>query len=882
MDFLRTLLSRVASLFRSRKLDADLDAELSAHIDLATEENLQRGMSPKQARTAALRNFGGLTQIKETYRIQRGLPFLEILGPDLLYAFRQLRKSPGFAVTCILTLAIGIGVNTAIFSLMDAIVLRPLAVPDLNRVVTVAEQQKPGDFKQVALANYQSWQQQSQSFESLAVRSYDSLTLSGAGDAAHVDAAHTSANFFDVLRANPLFGRVYLPSECQPGHDNVVLLSYGFWQKHFGADPGVLGKHVELNDRAYSIIGVMPKSMQYPSIADIFLPLAPTPQQTADRVLHDYLVVGRLKPGVTVADAQAELKLIAERLAKTYPATNLGWSVRAEPLLDRINGNLTPLYCRLCMLASLFVLLVVCANVANLQFVRSINRGPEIAVRTALGAGRTRLLRHLLTENIVLGLLGAVGGILVARLFMHLCIIAMPERVARYIAGWSTISLSGRALAFSLTLALGAGIISGILPALRSLRTNLVDQLKTGSRNASGSRQTHRLRDTFAIAQISLSVLLVIGAALMCKGMWSMLHSADAFQPRQTLTFNVYLPPARYANPQKMAAWFTDSLEKLRALPGVTHAEITSALPDGQDEWVDDFRIEGRPLLPGKFQSAARLTVSAGYLDAMHMPIYSGRTFNSTDTVDAQPVAVVSRKFAERYFPGQDPIGQRIRMGSQDEKAPWVRVTGVSSDVSYSWIDREIEPAIYLNAAQMPLGQSTYIVTTNGDPLSLLPAVRRTFSALDSAVPLDSAQTYQQYLSEALAGLSYVSAWLSVDAFVGLLLAAIGIFGVMANLVAERTREIGLRIALGASPQAMLKMILGRAAMLTGIGVGSGVLLAAGLARLGANLIFGVSPNDPLIFASITITVAAIALIVSWGPACHAASIDPIRALRTE
>jgi predicted permease len=612
------------------------------------------------------------------------------------------------------------------------------------------------------------------------------------------------------------------------------------------------------------------------------MPLAPTPQQTADRVLHDYLVVGRLKPGVTVADAQAELKLIADRLAKSYPATNLGWSVKADPLLDRINGNLTPIYCRLCMLASLFVLLVVCANIANLQFVRSINRGPEIAVRTALGAGRSRLIRHMLTENIVLGLLGAVGGIIVARLFMHLCIIAMPERVARYIAGWSTISLSVRALAFSLLLAVGAGIVSGILPALRSLRVNLVDQLKAGSRSASGSRQTHRLRDSFAIAQISLSVLLVIGAAIMTKGMWSLLHMADAFQPRQTLTFNVYLPPARYATDRKMATWFTDSLQKLRTIPGVTHAEVASALPDGQDGWTDDFRIEGRPLLPGKFQSAMRVTVSSGYFDAMHLPVFSGRVFNASDTFDSQPVAVVSRKFAERYFPGQDPIGHRIRMGSQDDKAPWVRISGVTSDVSYSWIDRETQPAIYLNAAQMPLSQTAYIVTTNGDPLSLLPAIRHTLSALDSAVPLDSAQTYQQYLNEALAGLSYVSAWLTVDAFVGLLLAAIGIFGVMANLVAERTREIGLRMALGASPRAMLRMILGRAALLTGIGVGTGVLLAGGLARLGANLIFGVSPGDPLIFISITATVSAIALLVSWGPARHAASIDPMRALRTE
>ena len=883
MDFIRTLLSRVSSIFSSRKLDADLDDELQNHIDLAVEENLQGGMSSQQARTAALRRFGGLTQIKESYRQQRGLPFFEVLLRDLRFAIRQLWKSPGFALTCILTLAIGIGVNTAIFSMMDAIVLRPLAVPDLKSVVTVAEDQGRGGHHPVALANYESWQSQSKSFETLAVRKYDSLSLSGAGEAAHVYAEYTSANFFDVLRASPLLGRVYQASECQTGRDAVAVLSYGFWKRHFGADTSIVGKQVKLDERTYSIIGVMPAAMQYPSTAEVFLPLAPTPHQLEDRVNHDYLVVGRLNPGVTVADAQAELKLIASRLAKAYPASNLGWSVKAEPLLDGINGTLTPLYCRLCLVASGFVLLVVCANIANLQFVRSIGRGPEIAVRAALGAGRGRLLRHLLTENIVLGLLGAAGGVLLARLCLHLCLIAMPERVARYVAGWSNISLSGRALAFSLVLALSAGLVSGILPALRSLRINLVDQLKAGSRTASGSRQTHRLRDAFAIAQISLSVLLVIGAALMCKGMWSLLHLADAYQPTKNLTFHAYLPPARYATDEKKAAWYGASLDRLRALPGVTHAEVTTALPDGQDGWSDDFRIENRPLLPGKFQSATRITVSAGYFGSMHIPIYSGRSFNSSDAPGAQPVAVVSRKFAERYFPGQNPIGQRIRMGStENSKEPWVRIAGVCADVSYLWVDRETEPSVYLNVAQMPPAEGLYIVSTNGDPLSLAPSARQALAALDPAVPLDSVQTYQHYLNEALAGLTYVAAWLTIDAFVGLLLAAIGIFGVMANVVAERTREIGLRMALGASPAAMLKMVLRRAALLAGIGVAAGVVLAAGMARLSANLLFGVSAQDPAIFISITVAVIAISLLVSWGPARRAASIDPMRALRTE
>ena len=888
MDRIRTLLARIASLFRRGKLDAELDEEVGAHIDLAVEAKVRGGMTEKLARQEALREFGAVTQMKESYRMRRGLPFFEVASRDLQYAFRQLWKSPGFTLTTVLTLAIGIGVNTAIFSMMDAVVLRPLAIPDLSRVVTVAEDQGQGEYRQVALANYESWKQQSRSFESLAARNDASLgmTAGAGGEASHVDAALTSANFFAVMQTQPLLGRIYTESECQPGKDGVLVLSYSYWQKHMSGDPAVLGRTINLDQRAYTIIGVMPKVMQYPSTADMFLPLAPTVQQQANRVAHDYLVVGRLHPGVDVNQAQEELRVIANRLAKAYPASNLGWSVRVEPLLDVINGDMTPMYYRLILAATGFVLLVVCANVANLQFVRGIRRRPEIAIRVALGAGRRCLLRHLLTENLLLGLLGAVGGLGVAAVAMHLCKIAMPERVAKYLVGWSNISLNGRALTYSLLVAIAAGLISGLLPALRALRVDIVEQLKAGSRSASGSRATQRLRDVFAVAQIAMSVLLVIGAALMSKGMWSLLHIADVYLPKQVLTFQTALPVGRYETDEKMAAWYRASLTKLRALPGVTHVETTTALPDGNDQWTEDFRIENRPLMPGKFQSAVPISVSAGYFDALHITQYAGRTFNSEDVLGAQPAAVVSRTFAERYFPNQSPIGRRIQLGTagkdQSDQSPWMRIVGVVADVNYLWIDRAAEPDVYLNAAQMPPRGTRFMVTTAGDPLALAPAVRKELAALDASVPLDEMQTYQQYLTVALTGLIYVAVTLSVNAFIGLLLAAMGIFGVMGNLVAERTREIGVRIALGARPQDMLAMILRRAALLTGVGVTLGIALAAGMARLSANLIFGVQPYDPVVFISITAAIVAIALLVSWGPARRAALVDPMRTLRTE
>ncbi len=398
------------------------------------------------------------------------------------------------------------------------------------------------------------------------MRTSGDLTLTGAGDAAHVEAAYASANFFEVMRVEPLLGRTFLDSETQPGKDNVAVLSYGFWKKHFGADAAVAGRKIELDGRAYTVTGVMPQTMQYPSTVDLFLPLAASPSQREDRSGHNYLVIGRLRSGVTVVQAQAEMRGIAAHLSKAYPATNRDSSVKVEPLLDGINGDLTPEYFRLVLGATLFVLLVVCTNVANLQLARGIARRPELAMRTALGAGRGRLVHQLLTENILLGLVGAAGGGLLAKLVLHLSIISMPERVARYMAGWSNISLNGRALAFSLLLAVGAGIVSGFLPALEAMRINLVDQLKAGSRNATSSSRTHRLRNLFAVAQISLAVALVIGAALMCKGMWSMLNLADAYHPRQVLTFSVYLPPARYAATEKQTAWYKTSLEKLQGI----------------------------------------------------------------------------------------------------------------------------------------------------------------------------------------------------------------------------------------------------------------------------------------------------------------------------
>ena len=800
---------------------------------------------------------------------------------DLRYALRQLRKSPGFAITAILTLAVGIGANTGIFSMMDAVVLRPLAVPDLDRVVTVYNRQNSGD-DEVTLADFADWQRQSRSFEEMAVRKPADMSLTGAGYAAHVSADFTTPAFFGAMKTNAFLGRVFDSNETQPGKDAVAVLGYAFWKSHFGSDAGVVGRRIELDQHAYTIIGVLPKTMQYPSTVDLFLPFAPTAAQLANRSAHDYLVVGRLKRGVTAKQAQSELGVIAQRLAGQYPATNKGWTVRVQPLLASINGDLTPLYMGLIQAATLFVLLVVCANVANLQFARGIARRPEIAMRTALGASRSRLVRQLMTESIVLGLIGAACGLAYAQVYLRLTMISMPERVARYMAGWSNISLNARSVELSVILAVGAGLIAGLSPALEALRINLVDQLKSGSRSLAGGHG-RRLRNIFAVAQISLAVALVVGATLMAKGMMSLVTVADPYDPAHTMVFSVHLPEAGYNTAQKQAAWYTESLQRLQALPGVSSAEITSTLPHSDDGWVDGLDIENRPLAPGQVRNALRLPVSAGYLSAFHIPILSGRGFGTGDNLGAQPVAVVSRQFVTDYFPGQNAIGKRIRLGTGKDQTPWLTIVGVADGVEY-FLFRRGEPAatVYTDVAQTPLVDEWYAVTTIGDPMAMAPAVHKSLAAIDPDLPLDTVETYAQFMHEKVVGMIYVAVLLGVNALVALVLAAIGIFGVMANLVGERTREIGVRLAMGARRSDVLRMILRRATILTGTGLVIGLLLAFALANGVANLFYGVSPTDPAVFGSIAAAIAAIALISSWIPARRAASVDPIVALRDE
>ena len=870
---------RFANLFRRARVDRDIADELQAHLDLRIEANAAAGMSPEEARRDALLRFGNPTVTRERVASADSTLGLASFWRDIRYASRQLRKAPGFTLTVIATLSIGIGANISVFSSMDAVVFRPLAVPALDRVVTIAEQQQRRGNDAVSLANFVDWTRQARSFEELATYKLADFTLTGVGDAAQVRTSFVSPDFFSALRSQALLGRLFDRNEFQAGPDAVAVLNYTFWQSHFGSNPNIVGQSIQLDQHQYLVIGVLPRTMQYPVGIDMILPLAPTPAQLADRGAHNYLVIGRLRDGVSVQEAQSEMRLIAQRLAQAYPSTNQSWTVHVETLLSTINGDLTPLYYKLIMGATLFLLLIVCANVANLQLARGVTRRPEIAMRTALGASRRRIMRQLFTENILLALLGALGGIAFAALYLHLILITMPAQVAHYIPGWYNTSINRRALLLSLLLAVGAGFVAGLAPAVEALRIRLIEQLRAGSRQTAGAGRS-RLRSVFAVAQIALAVALVIGAALMAKGMSAMLHQADIYSPAKVLTLRITLPIKRYETAEKQVAAYSAILDKLRVLPGVAHAEVTSAMPYSDNGWARNAVIENRPVMPGKLQTALYIPVSQGYFDALHIPIVSGRGFSQGDSVHSVPVAIVSRKFVDLYFKGENPLGHRIRLGELNDNGLWLTVVGVAGEANYSLWD-DFQPEVYTSAAQLPLTESTIAVFAD-NPLAFASPARKIIAGVDAGLPVDPVETYSKLVRDDMVGLIYAAVMLGVDAVVALLLAAIGIFGVMANLVGERTREIGVRLAMGASRRDVLVMILRRASWLTGIGVSLGLVSAFVLARLVANLLRGVRPDDPVVFTVITATIVIAALGSSLIPARRAMRVDPMEALRAE
>jgi putative ABC transport system permease protein len=805
---------------------------------------------------------------------------------DIRYGLRMLRKSPAFTLIAILTLGLGIGANTAIFSVADAFLLRPVTFPYTDRLVVVMEvAPRESDWNTVAPGNLRDWKEQSNAFEPFAAGEWSNVNLTGAGDPQRVQGFEVSANFLDTLRVAPVMGRGFLAGEDSPGRNHEVVLSYGLWERQFGSDEKILGSSIRLNGEPATVVGVMPKGFSFPLAAELWVPMALTGQEQSSRTMHSLVTVSRLKPGVSLKQAQTEINGIAARLGNAYPKTNQGWRVRVMPVGEFVTGDLTRAYTKLLLVAVGFVLLIACANVANLQFARSTTRNREVAVRLSLGAARWRVVRQALCESVLLSLGGTVLGLPLAAWGVRIILNNMPAEVSKYLPAWDTIAVDWRAFAFALTIAVLAGIVSGLAPAWQTSGVDLNEALKEGGRGGTTGSSRHRLRSIFVVLQVTLSLVLLVGAGLMVKGVNTLISLTDDFSPSTLLTLRLQLPDTKYKDEQQMSAFYDRMLEQAYSTPGVQAAALVTHLPfsEGGDLNMHIFSIQGRAVTSAADRPTAVVQyISPSYLPLMGIDAREGRGLGDDDAASTQPVALVNQRLAKKYWPNQNAIGQRIHEGSDDGSSRWFTIAGVVRDIRNSWLSALPEPTIYISYRQSPQDSTAVVLRTEGSPLSVVSALRSRIAQVDAELPLYEIMPYTEMVHQSVIGLKYVAVMLSVLGVIALVLAAVGLYGVMSYLVTSRTHEIGIRMALGAQRSQVLGMTLGWGGSLVVIGTALGLVAAIVLARLLASLLYGVAAGDIETFCLATITLAGAASLAAFIPARRATKVDPMVALRYE
>jgi putative ABC transport system permease protein len=815
---------------------------------------------------------------------------METLFQDLRYGVRMLLKSPAFTLVAVFALALGIGANTAIFSVVNAVLLRQLPYAQPERLVrlwgTNALQSVPrgqsefSDFN-ISPNDFADWRAQNHVFDSVAVfSSFGSVTLTGRDEPVRLRCPVVSPEFFSVLGVKPALGRFFLPEEEQVGKHRVVVLSYGTWQQRFGADPEIVGQTLTLNSSNFTIIGVAPKGFEHPRPNPTAEPemwrALPLTLDAGERNNHWLHAIARLKPGVTQAQAQAEMNVINGQLEQQYPDSNTGRGLRLGSLHEAMVGEMRPAL-SLLLGAVGFVLLIACANVANLLLARSSVRHREMAIRTALGASRLRIVRQLLTESLLLALLGGGFGLLIALWATDLFVGLSGGEIPRL----STISVDGRILGFTALVSLLTGVIFGLAPALDSSKPELNVSLKEGGRAATGlGRQ--RLRQLLIISEVALSLLLLVGAGLMMKSFWRLQHVELGFNPDNLLTMDISMPPSRYPDKDQAALFQERLLERLSALPGVTSAASTTVLPLSGANSCDGMTIEGRPTTPADMPCVEVRDSSPDYFRTMGIPLLRGRQLTGRDNKDAPPVVIVNEAFARSFFPGQDPIGHRINHSPADKPAVWREIVGVVGDVRHFGLDAEARPEFYEPQLQAPSLGTSIVVRSNSDLTGLAAAVRREVLAMDKDLPVYHLKTMQELISDAVAQPRFRTLLLLIFAAVALLLSGLGLYGVMSYWVTQRTREIGVRMALGAQPGDVLRLVVGQGMALAGLGVCLGLAAAFALTRLIHSLLFAVSATDPLTFTAVPLVLCVVAFLASYIPARRATRIDPMIALRYE
>ncbi len=804
---------------------------------------------------------------------------MQTLWQDLRYGVRMLVKKPAFTLIAVITLALGIGANTAIFSVVNSVLLRPLAFNEPDRLARLYEENRGHNFfrQSVSAPNFQDWKNQSQFFEHLAAYYNQSANLTGFDEPERVSLAAVSADFFKALKVEPVMGRAFSPEEYKPGGPRLVVLSYSFWQRRFGADTNILGKTLTLEGNSFTIIGVMSREAQWPAAAQFWTPLR-LDFATAGRRSQFLSVIGRLKPGVSLSQARAEMGSIAERLAREYPEQNSGWSVAMVPVTELIVGSIRPAL--LTLLGAVgFVLLIACANVANLLLARNASREREVAIRAAHGASRWRLIRQHLTESALLAVAGAALGLLLAAWATD-TLVALSAGIPRA----EEIGIDRRALGFTLAISLLTGLVFGLLPALQISRPNLNESLKEGGRGSSGFSR-HRLRSLLVISEVALSLMLLVGAGLMIKSFRQLRAVDPGFDPERVLSMRLSLSRARYTQPAQQAAFCEQLTGRLATMPGVESVAAIAMRPFIDGYWSNSFVIEGRPPLPGgQFIAADNNRATPDYFRAMSIPLRKGRAFTQQDSAQSPPVVIISETMANRFWPNEDPIGQRLTVhdGGPNPR----QIVGIVGDIKHDGLEATvIRPAMYMPFAQSPTQSLTLIVRGAGDVASLTAAGRSRVRELDKDMPIDNVIMLSQLVSDSVAQERFSTLLLSIFAAVALLLALVGIYGVMSYTVEQRAHEIGIRLALGARGPDVLRLVVGHGMRLAGAGVAIGLAAALAMAKLitgFSGLLHGVKATDPATFALISLLLLAVALMACLIPARRAMKVDPMVSLKYE
>ena len=803
---------------------------------------------------------------------------------DIRFALRKLRQSPAFTAIAVLTVALGVGANTAIFSVVNAVLLKPLPFKNPQQLVMVWENAAHLGFPKNTPSppDFLDWQRQNSVFTGMAAMAEQSFNLTGITEPERVDGRRVSANLFDLLGVPPLLGRSFVPDDDRAG-THVVLLSDSLWRRRFGSDPGVIGRAITLNGESYTVIGVIPRSVRLPAYGnwndELWIPIAFSNEETTERGNHFLDVVARIKPGITVKQAQAEMETIAARLAKEYPKTNTRIGAVVTPLQEEIVGDIKPAL--LILLGAVgFVLLIACANVANLLLARAAVREKEIALRVALGASRSRLTRQFLTESVLLALLGGAFGLLLALAGIRVLKTFVPATILQV----QTINVDLTVLVFTALIAVLTGIVFGLAPAIHTRDPNLNDSLKEGGRDSAAGRKGNRLRNLLVVGEVAVSFILLIGAGLLINSFFHLRNLDPGFRADHLLTMKVDLPEVKYPNGERRAVFFDDVLRRIGALPGAESVAVAGNLPFTYDGDSASIAVEGIPdPPPDQWPDVIYRAVGPGYFGTMGIPLVRGRDFTDQDRGDSKKVVVVSEKTAQHYWPGEDPVGKRLKTGATNSDAPWREVIGVVKDVRQNSFIAPPKMQMYFNYRQLKdLAANALIVRTKVEPMSLAASVRNAIWAVDKDQPVADVDTMDHIVAEAIARQRFSMLLLGIFAALALLLASVGIYGVMSYSVAQRTHEIGIRIALGAARGDVLKMMVKQALKLVGAGLAIGVVVAFALTRVMASLFFGVSATDPITFAMISLVLLVVAIFASYLPALRATKVDPIIALRAQ